>query len=416
MRTLYNLLTDVAIQAGQLPVPSRPSFQRDILPILRSLGDLQWVNKGFAAGFGYGMPPHFLDPTTLSKLANANEAYAELRRTIANSFRDPALQDASMKPWPWLDGDAVDVPMPPISRAMNALTDTHLLLLQCWAEGNFEVDWDPLSVSPASIEAVPLQQQPAMLDRAALKFCLADAFHPGCEMTWPMRHATLYAAPYRLRHRATDNPEPNYGPVLEPLSHRPYRYSSRRLCLRGSLAAWVVWLGPGCSAVSGRRRRRSSFLDNLPVLRLVSACLMAEADRPAAVRRCPGLASVPPSEANANAAASGSTGPEADPSPFPAPPPPEPAPPTPPWLGLDRQGLLEASGGSLIARVFSDDQIQEAERLKRHSLFGVIPCRRPLIPALGGSAGRLMRIPESLLPHARQQGAPVKMAWAFTVA
>jgi L-lysine epsilon oxidase C-terminal domain len=41
-----------------------------------------------------------------------------------------------------------------------------------------------------------------MLDRASLEFCLADAFHPGCEMTWPMRTAGLYMAPFRIAHAA----------------------------------------------------------------------------------------------------------------------------------------------------------------------------------------------------------------------
>jgi L-lysine epsilon oxidase C-terminal domain len=39
-----------------------------------------------------------------------------------------------------------------------------------------------------------------MLTRAALEFCLADAFHPGCEMTWPVRAQTMYMAPFRFRH------------------------------------------------------------------------------------------------------------------------------------------------------------------------------------------------------------------------
>ena len=58
--------------------------------------------------------------------------------------------------------------------------------------------------------------RPAMLDRAALTFCLADAFHPGCELTWPMRHPTMYAAPFRLRHRAPGAPEPRSRPELTP--------------------------------------------------------------------------------------------------------------------------------------------------------------------------------------------------------
>jgi hypothetical protein len=54
-----------------------------------------------------------------------------------------------------------------------------------------------------------------MLDKAALHFCLADAFHPGCEMTWPMRHATMYDKPFRIRHRPPGQPEPNYGSTLD---------------------------------------------------------------------------------------------------------------------------------------------------------------------------------------------------------
>jgi hypothetical protein len=55
-----------------------------------------------------------------------------------------------------------------------------------------------------------------MLDRASLEFCLADAFHPGCEMTWPMRQATMYKAPFRLRHAADMNADPSYGAAFTP--------------------------------------------------------------------------------------------------------------------------------------------------------------------------------------------------------
>lgn len=55
-----------------------------------------------------------------------------------------------------------------------------------------------------------------MLDKAALHYCLSDAFHPGCEMTWPMRHASLYCAPFRIRARPADDPEPDYGPTITP--------------------------------------------------------------------------------------------------------------------------------------------------------------------------------------------------------
>jgi hypothetical protein len=53
-----------------------------------------------------------------------------------------------------------------------------------------------------------------MLDRAAPEFCLADAFHPGCEMTWPMRQAAMYEGPFRIAHVKEGWIEPEYGPAF----------------------------------------------------------------------------------------------------------------------------------------------------------------------------------------------------------
>ena len=61
---------------------------------------------------------------------------------------------------------------------------------------------------------MPLAEQPGILDRAALTYCLADAFHPGCELTWPMRRISLYTSMFRIQHRAAGEPEPDIGPQL----------------------------------------------------------------------------------------------------------------------------------------------------------------------------------------------------------
>ncbi|MBL8300087.1 MAG: LodA/GoxA family CTQ-dependent oxidase [Rhodanobacteraceae bacterium] len=261
VRTMYALMTDLAIQSGQLPAPTRPSFTHDLLPIFKSLCDLQWMNAGFAAGFGYGMPQHLLDPAYLRKLSQPGDTYKELRRVVATSFRNPLDQDVSQKPWPWVYGDAMDVPMPPIPRAMNALTTTQLALLERWAEGDFVADYDPAAQSPRSIDQVPLAQQPSMLDRAALEFCLADAFHPGCEMTWPVRHATMYLEPYRWRHRAKDDPEPDYGTTLTPAEATSYNgplYAQ----FPGSITRWMAipWQTDTASCRSGYQPNYDPYL------------------------------------------------------------------------------------------------------------------------------------------------------------
>jgi hypothetical protein len=279
VRTMYALMTDVAIQSGQLPVPTRPSFKNDLLPIFKAMCDLQWMNAGFAAGFGYGMPQYFLAPDYLRKLSQEGNTYAQLRRTVANAFRNPQYEDASMKPWPWIYGDAMNVPMPPIPRAMNTLTTTQLAMLARWADGEFIADYDPDAGFDGTrdIADVPLAEQPAMLDRAALEFCLADAFHPGCEMTWPVRHATMYSEPYRWRHRAKDDPEPDYGKTLTPAEACSFNgplYGQ----FPGSITRWMAipWQTDSASCRSGYDPQYDPYLPTFWPARVPNQVLSVE--------------------------------------------------------------------------------------------------------------------------------------------
>lgn len=214
VRTMWDLIRDVMIAAGMLPKPARPSFQRDIRPIFERLSRLQWVNAGFAAAFGWGAPNNFASPEWLEKLSRNEVATAEMRHAIANQFRVFDRDSWSPVPWPWLYGDAMNIPPAQTPRQHATLTDTQLSLLQQWSAGDFDADYDPRYEPPRSIADVPLADQPDMLDRASLEFCLADAFHPGCEMTWPMRKAGLYRAPFRIAHAPPGWVEPEYGPVL----------------------------------------------------------------------------------------------------------------------------------------------------------------------------------------------------------
>jgi hypothetical protein len=214
VRTMWDLMRDVAISAGLLPKPTRPSFEADIRPIFERLTRLQWVNRGFAAGFGWGAPDDLASPAQLEKLSRKTDDMTEMRRVIANQFRVFDRDSWSPVPWPWVYGDAMNIPPAETPRQHAALTATQLAMLQQWAAGDFDTDYVPGRAPPRRIEDLPIAQQPDMLDRASLEFCLADAFHPGCEMTWPMRTAGLYMAPFRLLHAPPGWIEPNYGPVL----------------------------------------------------------------------------------------------------------------------------------------------------------------------------------------------------------
>lgn len=214
-RTLLDMTENLWRGAGWLPAVGQVSFTRHILPMLHRLSALQWVNKGFATVFGRGGPYDFEDPALLDKLARlhgSDDIYASLRRQIARAFRSTAETLPDRRTWPFVYGDAFGS-YPGMAQEVLAVSDERQGWLRDWAAGTFVEDWNPSAQRQGRIDDVPVAEQPAMLDRAPLHFCLADAFHPGCELTWPMRHLSLYSAPFRIR-RAEGPSRQDYGPLL----------------------------------------------------------------------------------------------------------------------------------------------------------------------------------------------------------
>jgi len=218
-QTMYDVITD-ALNGALLNVPGTPSFTRDILPLLRQFNDAQWVNFGFAVQFGWQAPNDFLQSEILAKLAlapvsSADDPYGELRRQIFYSFRDPGSTTFEPLAWPPIYGDAFgSYDAPPVPRDGFSVTQTLYNYFKQWMQGNFVADYDPNAKPPASIDEVPLADQPATLDRAAVHFCMGGPFHPGCEMTWPMRHSSMYRSPYRLRQNPGGVTKSDYGEFL----------------------------------------------------------------------------------------------------------------------------------------------------------------------------------------------------------
>jgi hypothetical protein len=215
-RTLYDLLVDVYLQCGWLKMPETVLFARDILPTLRRLSNLQWVNKGFATMFGKGCPVDFDNDDFIAKLSQVAKSgpYSDLRRAIFHCFRPHDTSACEPRMWPWIYGDSYGSFSPTSPNNNLALPSVQQVLLKRWVDGDFINDWSPGMKPAKSLDEVPLRDQPATLDKAQLHFCTADAFHPGCEMTWPMRHPSMYDKPFRIRHRSADKKEPDYGSSL----------------------------------------------------------------------------------------------------------------------------------------------------------------------------------------------------------
>ena len=195
---------------------NKPSFQHDILPILQQFSQMQWVNKGFYNSFGYHQSYDFTDESLLYKLSTITEGdeFQEARRIIFHYFRNPNGTSVDPRLWPWFYGDDVGGTS---HNAYFSLTDTLYYYFEQWMEGNFETDYDPDFEPPKRLSDIEdPAAQAKMLTKSALHYCLGGPFHPGCEITWPMRMAGMYTAPFRIRRRSPNNPEPEYGPYLDP--------------------------------------------------------------------------------------------------------------------------------------------------------------------------------------------------------
>jgi len=223
----------------------------------------QWVNKGFASMFGKGCPMDFDNDKFIAKLAevDAGDPYADLRQAIYNCFRPHDTTVNEPRNWPWMYGDAFGSFSASSPNNNLALPSVQQVLLKRWVQGDFVSDWNPGAIPPKSLSEVSVAEQPTMLDKAALHFCLADAFHPGCEMTWPMRHASLYEKPFRIRHRAAGQLEADYGPkltqliVLQP-GGPLYAQGA------GDLSRWMAipWQGDTASCRSGYEPEYDPYL------------------------------------------------------------------------------------------------------------------------------------------------------------
>jgi len=226
VRTLYDLLYDRMVDWGLTAGAEMVSFERHIRPIFERFSGLQWVNQGFASFFGAGTP--FDAALLLGRLADGSAGNREFRERIYAQFRNPARRGRQLGKllWPQFYGDALDSlatpndqnsdPSTSVPQGLASLSGLQLSWLQKWVAGDFVNDYDPAAKPITSLEEVPLSEQPQMLTEAALSYCLADAFHPGCEVTWPMRIRALYSSAFRIKRRAAGDPEPEYGEVMNP--------------------------------------------------------------------------------------------------------------------------------------------------------------------------------------------------------
>ena len=221
---MYDVIDDALAGAGRAPrrrpASGRPRSAHDILPLLEQMVDAQWVNAGFLAQFGWHGPYDFARGDVLCKLSRPSRD-ARRRHATASCARRSSTRSASrarrlQQPllWPPIYGDAFgnyyDSP-----RVYFTVTQDPLAAAAAWAERRLRRRLRRRAAhARRRSRTLPLAEQPATLDRAALHWCMGGPFHPGCEMTWPMRQRLDVPRAVAHRRAARDAPEPDYGPVL----------------------------------------------------------------------------------------------------------------------------------------------------------------------------------------------------------
>ena len=215
--TLYDVMEEMAISQGWLPPQEKVSFTRRVYPLLARVAGYPWVHSPAARGHRPGARPtdpafqggekvgDFVAPGRLAVLSdNRNEA-RPFREQVFARVRNPrpatpeeARQQASFFYMPQLSGDGGDLTQDEPDTWFSILPSQYAML-QRWAAGDFEADWQGVPEPPPSFDAIPVADQPAALDQAALEHGVGGPFFPGIEMTYLVRDPSYFSAPFRLR-------------------------------------------------------------------------------------------------------------------------------------------------------------------------------------------------------------------------
>lgn len=263
--TLYDAARSAMEKLGQMEPPAdRVSFRRDVYPILRRTGSLQWVAAASFLGAAWTDIEDLSDLGVLGRLNQATPAAQQEREKVVAAFRKPGGEDRRPDALPKMLGDGVNYP--DSAHAWLTLTNSQYHTLELWAAGNFDDDLDDAKANAVlRIDDLPIELQPEALTRAALDACSGGAFHPGVEITWPIRHPELYLGrnetplPFRIAISSRPGLVQNLGLQLNPVNvfagnaAAPHDGAPIGAQAPGDLTRWmgVPWQGDAfsCQAV-----------------------------------------------------------------------------------------------------------------------------------------------------------------------
>jgi hypothetical protein len=216
--TMDDTVRETYYSQNWLPRPDKTGFTSDIWPIFARMTALQWVNQGHYILSGAGSPLDAHDPRVFAKLRDQSADGKPWRQAVRSLFRsaDAATRIDTGELAQVYSDYFGDIPGADLAPAGLALTPTMLAHLDAWVAGTVIDDWVGAPQVPDFAALTP-EQQIAHLERAPLTECLGGPFHPGIELTWTMRLASVWERPYRLRVSPTGfAARQDFGELLTP--------------------------------------------------------------------------------------------------------------------------------------------------------------------------------------------------------
>ncbi len=195
--TLYDVVFQACLpHRPELASPQRPSFKRDVYPILRRTVDLQWTSEDARFGHSGNGPGNFMKDDVFRALSS-NTAPNKFARQNVVAQLTPFGSPGPGRNMPRIFGgvDPNDPSKKPPASGTYGIPLTMTLhqfrVLDLWVQGSFNADFE---------EQLPDLVETDALDQAAIDACCGGSFHPGIEAPYIMALEGTYSGWFRINY------------------------------------------------------------------------------------------------------------------------------------------------------------------------------------------------------------------------
>lgn len=237
LSTMYDMVNGASYSTADVDAIEDTTFS-EIFPIIQRLYRMQWVNQGDFLEYSLKAELEKIDFQLLmdNNQDKGSEAY-KTRKQIFDKFRNPNFKEEENRiipsndqtsllvpnkgpvpQMPYYPNDGVDYPGSPMQ--WFAIPPVMFKRFKLWSEGLFSADAEVQKLKNVEevsqyyyTQGFAKANNPALLSsRAVVDTLYGGGFHPGVELTWPLRHDEIYA---ENKYSGAVNDKINLGGVRE---------------------------------------------------------------------------------------------------------------------------------------------------------------------------------------------------------